>query len=158
PVGDDPGRRQGGGDLQLLPRPLRLRRNRAGADPPPRRRHQRPPQLTSHADRCSLRSVSAGASGGAAGAQVCVRCANPVSPATSYLSESGLLCWTCFGQFQSQQQLAARSDAELQRSLTRRARRLAATHWVMLATVVIVATGPPAPDWGRPVLLLLVAA
>src|SRR6516165_570177 len=81
-----------------------------------------------------------GPSGAATTAQVCARCGHAVSPATSYLTEVGLLCWPCFGNFQSQQQLAEVRDADLQRSQTRRARSLAGAHWVIWAGVLMVAT------------------
>jgi len=94
--------------------------------------------------------------GGGATEQACVRCATRVSQATSYLTEVGLLCWACFGKFQSQQQVAQRDDADLQRSLTRRAQSLAGVHWVMWAGIMIVATGHGFADWGRSVLLVAV--
>ncbi len=98
-----------------------------------------------------------GGDGGGATAQACARCGNPAPQATSYLTDVGLLCWPCFGKFQSQQQLAERSDADLQRSLTRRAKSLAGVHWVMWAGVMLVATGHGFPNWGRSVLLLVIA-
>ena len=44
--GDDPRRRQGRGHLQLLPRPLRIRRSGAGDHPARDRQTERPAQLT----------------------------------------------------------------------------------------------------------------
>lgn len=101
--------------------------------------------------------MSGGENGGVTTAQVCIRCGNPVSPATSYLTEIGLLCWPCFGQFQSQREQADLRDAELQRSLTRRAQRLAGLHWIMLATTMLAATGHDFPGSGRSALLLVIA-
>jgi len=101
--------------------------------------------------------MSGGANDAGATAQACVRCGNAVSQATSYLTEVGLLCWPCFGKFQSQQHVAERDDADLQSSLTRRAKLLAGVHWMMWAGVVIIATGHAFPDWGRSVLLLVIA-
>ena len=101
--------------------------------------------------------MSGGANDAGATAQACVRCGNPAPQATSYLTEVGLLCWPCFGKFQSQQHVVERDDADLQSSLTRRAKLLAGVHWMMWAGVVIVATGHAFPDWGRSVLLLVIA-
>src|SRR4029079_1018436 len=98
-----------------------------------------------------------GESGGVTTAQACVRCTNPVSQATSYLTEVGLLCISCFGGVPSQREQAARGDAGLQRSLTRRARSLAGLHWIMLATAMIAATDRTFPGWGRSALLLVIA-
>jgi hypothetical protein len=52
-----------------------------------------------------------GANGGPSTDAACARCGNPVSQATSYLTEVGLLCWPCFGKFQSQEDVAERRDA-----------------------------------------------
>src|SRR4051812_45992545 len=98
-----------------------------------------------------------GANGGPSMSAACARCGNPVSQATSYLTEVGLLCWPCFGKFQSQQDVAERRDSDRQRSLTRRAKSLAGVHWMMWAGTMLVATGHGFPDWGRSVLLLVIA-
>jgi hypothetical protein len=104
-----------------------------------------------------IRPMSAGTDDGAATKQICVRCGDHVSQATSYLTEVGVLCWPCFGRFQTEQQLAERRDADLQGSLTRRAKLLAGVHWVMWAALVLIAAGHPFPEWGRASLLVVIA-
>jgi hypothetical protein len=47
------------------------------------------------------------------------------------VTEIGRLCSTCFGRFETQQQRTEGRDADLQRSLTRRAVVLAVVHFFM---------------------------
>ena len=101
--------------------------------------------------------MSGGENGGVTAAQVCVRCGNPVSQATSYLTEIGLLCWPCFGVFQSEREQVDRRDAALQRSLTRRARLLAVLHGILLEGPILAVTRHAFPDLGWPLPLGVIA-
>lgn len=102
--------------------------------------------------------MSAGENGGVTAAQVCVRCGSPVSQATSYLTEIGLLCGPCFGPFQSQREQVDQRGAGLEGSLTRRAWMLAALHGIMLSTTtMLAATRHAFPGWARSALLLAIA-
>jgi hypothetical protein len=101
--------------------------------------------------------MTAGENSGVAAGSACAQCGSAVTHATSYLTEVGLLCWPCFGKFQNKQQLAERNDADLQRSLTRRAKSLAGLHWVMWGAVMLIVTDHTLPDGARSVLLLVIA-
>jgi hypothetical protein len=85
----------------------------------------------------------------------CASCGAAVTSATSYLTEHGLLCWACFTRVQNSQEAAARSAADLDQSLDRRAASLGYLHGVMWASTIILATRPAhLPEWLSGILIL----
>jgi hypothetical protein len=87
----------------------------------------------------------------------CAGCGAPLTPAASYMSALGTVCWACLGRLQSRQERADREAAHLDRSLGRRARALAGVHGGMWGISVIVAADwARFPAWLSTVLLLAV--
>ena len=81
----------------------------------------------------------------------CASCGVTVTPAKSYLSPQGVLCWSCFERFRSEADRAEAVAAALDRGLTRRARILGGLHLVMLGPAAILA---PLPSWLRAALFM----
>jgi hypothetical protein len=78
---------------------------------------------------------------------VCARCGAALTPATTYLWPTGAVCWSCFGQLQSEQERAASEAYARERSLTRRARSLGYVHGVMWgSSAILAASWVPLPS------------
>jgi hypothetical protein len=85
----------------------------------------------------------------------CASCGAEVTSATSYLTEHGLLCWSCFTRMQNRQEAATRADADLDQSLGRRAAGLGYVHGVMWTSTIILAARPAhLPEWLSGILIL----
>lgn len=78
----------------------------------------------------------------------CVNCGAVVTAATSFMTEHGLLCWTCQTRLQNHQEAVARDVTEREGSLNRRAAINGRTHGFMWAATIILATHwTCAPSW-----------
>jgi hypothetical protein len=72
-------------------------------------------------------------------AQNCVSCGTYVTPATSFMTEHGLLCWPCQTRMQNRQEATARAVNDLERSLARRSSQNGYAHWIMWGFAAIIA-------------------
>jgi len=78
----------------------------------------------------------------------CVNCGTAVTAATSFMTEHGLLCWTCQTRLQNHQEAVAREVSEREGSLGRRASVNGRTHGLMWGVTVILATHwTRVPSW-----------
>jgi len=78
----------------------------------------------------------------------CVNCGAEVTAATSFMTEHGLLCWTCQTRLQNHQEAVARVVSEREGSLSRRASVNGRTHGLMWGVTVILATHwTRVPSW-----------
>jgi hypothetical protein len=87
---------------------------------------------------------------------VCIGCGKNLDPAVAYIREDGLRCPQCnvrAEMAEDQARLDGREEIDLQKSLSRRAKRLARVHTIMLmALVVILARGRE--SWYTPLLVV----
>ena len=81
-------------------------------------------------------------------AQICTSCGAAVTPATSFLSEAGLLCWPCFTRWETKQRAAEQLDADLNRHLQTQAHRIGGLHFLSCAAeVILLSTWTNLPGW-----------
>jgi hypothetical protein len=87
---------------------------------------------------------------------VCIGCGKNVETAMAYIREDGLRCPACNARAEiaaDQASLEGREAEDLERSLSRRARRLAKAHTIMwLVLIIILAKGQD--GWYTPLLIL----
>jgi hypothetical protein len=91
--------------------------------------------------------------------ELCGSCGAPITPATSFISEAGVLCVSCFGRWENHQQAAQNAEAAQDAVLFHKAARLAWLHGVNWAVAVILLAGwAPVPGWLSSVLIAAVFA
>ncbi len=73
-------------------------------------------------------------------AGTCTGCGTLVAPVSSFLTEVGELCGQCFAGYQNRQEEQANAAAALDRSLFRRARRIAGVHWIVWGATFLLVT------------------
>src|SRR5689334_5031374 len=98
-------------------------------------------------------SMGGGEDGGLTAARNCVRCEAAVSPATSHLTEKGVLCGTCFGLSQSQAHAEEVPGAVTGGALSTPPSAAKPKRWwpvLVLAVATAAGGGAAIYRWGRP--------
>jgi hypothetical protein len=78
----------------------------------------------------------------------CTDCGVAVTPATSFISEKGVVCATCFGRWEVQQRAAQNAATQGEAVLLRKASRLGKLQGVNAAVAIILLAGwVHVPGW-----------
>lgn len=88
------------------------------------------------------------------GPESCTACGVAITPATSLISEKGVLCAACFGRWEGEQRATQSAAAAQEAVLLRQASRLGKLHGVNWAVALILLAGwVHVPGWLSSVLI-----